>query len=395
MKVPQKLIEQCLRLYHDHLYVVWPMLCYDDLYKLLEEKYDDGYTYSFLISLSAATLSDLQTEIVSEEGVSFTGRQLCSLCMLSRQFFDDLSNSDIFRIMTYYCLHRCYAQFADTKTSYRLSCEAVGLIKIAGFHREETYKSLSFSEQQLRRKVYYLLLMTERYYAVYIKCVISLDATIAPPLLEIATDPRLYLGSFLEVVRVFTVPGKCFYDALATNCANDSCTEVSLKRIWNELHTASIDIRPWSYGYVDFLFSRHWVRTLAWKLVLHKKGMRMNFLSNTNNTRIPVQIARDMLGNTFLTPRNIYDVHGPGIPMKALEVANALVDVVNKYDRNMKLEAWNVLNDVFKFVFSLKNCNNKMIQRFSSKCQGALVALPISKPLQLNDNSNDYDDIIP
>ncbi|KOG97222.1 uncharacterized protein DI49_3959 [Saccharomyces eubayanus] len=394
MKIPRKLIEQCLRLYHDHLYVVWPMLCYDDLHKLLEEKYDDGYTYSFLVSLSAATLSDLQTEIVSEEGVSFTGRQLCSLCMLSRQFFDDLRNSDIFRIMTYYCLHRCYAQFANTRASYRLSCEAVGLIKIAGFHREETYEFLSFSEQQLRRKVYYLLLMTERYYAVYIKGVTSLDATIAPPLPDTVTDARLSLDSFLEVIRVFTVPGKCFYDALATNCANNSCTEDSLKRIWNELHTASLNIEPWSYGYVDSLFSRHWVRTLAWKLVLHMKGMRINFLSNTNNTHIPVEIARDMLGDTFLTAKNIYDVHGPGIPMKALEVANALVDVVSKYDRNMKLEAWNVLYDVSKFVFSLKHCNNEMVQKFSSKCQSSLVALPISKPLQLNDNSNDDDDII-
>ncbi|MCC2770663.1 hypothetical protein LK516_22460, partial [Parabacteroides distasonis] len=77
----------------------------------------------------------------------------------------------------------------------------------------------------------------------------------APPLPEVVTDPRLSLESFLEVIRVFTVPGKCFYDALATNCVDDSCTEDSLKRIWNELHTTSLDIEPWSYGYIDFLFS--------------------------------------------------------------------------------------------------------------------------------------------
>ncbi|CAI4050621.1 hypothetical protein SKDZ_14G3950 [Saccharomyces kudriavzevii ZP591] len=394
-KVPKGLVDQCLRLYHDNLYAIWPMLGYDDLHKLLEEKYDDCYTYWFLVSLSAATLSDLQTTIKYEDGVFFTGEQLCTLCMLSRQFFDDLSNSDIFRIMIYYCLHRCYAQFADTRTSYRLSCEAVGLIKIAGFHREETYTYIPYKEQQLRRKVYYLLLMTERYYAVYIKCVTSLDTTISPPQPEIVTDPRLSLDSFLEVIRVFTVPGKCFYDALASNSADDSWTEDSLKRIWKELHTTSLEIEPWSYGYIDFLFSRHWVRTLAWKLVLHVKGMRMNFLSNNNNTHIPVEIAREMLGDTFLTPKNLYDVHGPGIPMKALEVADALVEVVNKYDHNEKLEAWNVLYDVSKFVFSMKHCNNKMIRRFSSKCQCALITLPISKPLQLNNNSKDDDDIIP
>ncbi|AJP99519.1 Mal33p [Saccharomyces cerevisiae YJM189] len=395
MKVPKKVIDQCLRLYHDNLYVIWPLLSYDDLHKLLDEEYNDHYVYWFLVALSAATLSDLQSELESEGGFSFTGKQLAVLCMSSRQQFDDLSGRDIFRIMTYYCLLRCFSQSSDVRNSYRLCREAIGLVIVAGLHREKAYESLSFREQQLLRKVYYLLLLTERYYSVYVHCVTSLDTTIAPPLPEVVTDPRLSLESFLEVIRVFTVPGKCFYDALATNCVDDSCTEDSLKRICNELHTTSLDIEPWSYGYIDFLFSRHWVRTLAWKLVLQMKGMRMNFLSNTNNTHIPVEIARDMLGDTFLTPKNLYDVHGPGIPMKSLEVANALVDIVNKYDHNMKLEAWNILCDVSKFVFSLKHCNHKMFQRFSTKCQSALIDLPISRPLRLNDDSKDEDDIIP
>ncbi|CAI4867124.1 ASN_collapsed_G0058110.mRNA.1.CDS.1 [Saccharomyces cerevisiae] len=53
-KVPKKVIDQCLRLYHDQLYVIWPMLSYDDLYKLLEENYEDCSTYWFW-SLSAGT----------------------------------------------------------------------------------------------------------------------------------------------------------------------------------------------------------------------------------------------------------------------------------------------------------------------------------------------------
>lgn len=215
-----------------------------------------------------------------------------------------------------------------------------------------------------------------------------------PPQPEIVTDPRLSLDSFLEVIRVFTVPEKCFYDALATDFANDSCTEDSLKRIWKDLYTISPEVEPWSYGYVDFLFSRHWIRTLAWKLMFQVKDKQTKFLSNADNAHIPVKIARDMLGDTFLTPKNSYDVHGPGIPMKTLEIANALVDVINHYDQNMKLEAWNVLCDVVKFVFSLKHCDNKMFQRFSVKCQSALITLPISRPLQSTNDSKDDVDII-
>lgn len=392
-RVPKKLIDQCLRLYHDNLYVIWPLLSYDDLHKLLEEKYNDNYVYWFLTALSAATLSDLQTEIKSEEEVTFTGKQLSNLCISSCQQFDDLDNSNIFNIMTYYCLHRSFAQISNARTSYRLCCEAVGLITVAGLHREETYGSLTFEEQQLRRKLYYLLLMTERYYAIYLHCATSLDATIAPPQLELVTDPQLSMDSFLEMIRIFTVPGKCFFDALAADSTDASCTEESLKKIWNELHTTSSEIEPWSNGYIDISFSRRWIRILAWKLAYQMRGS--NFSLNANNGQIPIEIARDMLIDTYLTPENLYDVHGPGVPVKTLEIATALVDIVGQYDHNMKLEAWNVLHDVCKFAFSLNHYNNDMLKRFSTKCQNALITLPISKPLQLDGYPKNNEDIDP
>ena len=171
------------------------------------------------------------------------------------------------------------------------------------------------------------------------------------------------------------MPGKCFFDALATDSSNASCTEDSLKKIWKELHTASLEIEPWSYGYVDISFSRHWIRVLAWKLVLRTENI--NFLSGSNNAQIPIEIARDMLDDVFLTPSNLYGVHGPGIPAKALEVANALVDVVNQYDQNTESEAWKVLCEISKFVFSLKQYDGKLVENFVTKCQSALIT-PVS-----------------
>lgn len=384
MKVPKKVIDQCLRLYHDNLYVIWPLLSYDDLHKLLDEKYNDHYVYWFLVALSAATLSDLQSELESEGGFSFTGKQLAVLCMSSRQQFDDLSGRDIFRIMTYYCLLRCFSQSSDVRNSYRLCREAIGLVIVAGLHREKAYESLSFREQQLLRKVYYLLLLTERYYSVYVHCVTSLDTTIAPPQPEFVTDPRLSLDSFFEMIRVFTVPGKCFFDALATESTSGSCTEDSLKKIWKELHTTSLEIEPWSYGYVDISFSRHWIRALAWKLVFQMNGTK--FFSNANNAHILVEIAKDMLNDIFLTPNNLYVVHGPVIPMKALEIANALVGIVNQHDKNTEEEALDALYEISNFIFSLKHYDGNLIESFVSKCQSAFITLPISKPLKKNED---------
>lgn len=392
-KVPKKLLDQCMRLYNDNLYGIWPLLCYDDLRKLLDENYDDCYTYWFLVSLSAATLGDLQTEMESEEGATYSGRVLSSLCISSRQEFDDFDSSNVLSIMMYYCLLRCFAQMSNTGTSYRLCCEAISLITVAGLHREETFKSLSFNEQQLRRKLFYLLLMTERYYAVYFHCTTRLDVTISPPEREATVDPRLSLDSFLEMVRVFTVPGKYFFNALASDSIGVSYTEDSLKRIWKELHTTPLEIEPWSYGYVDISFSRHWIIALAWKFVYQVRDRRTSFISDTTIAQVPAEIARDMLEDTFLMPSNLYEAHGPAIPTKALEIANALVEVISQYGQDMKSDAWNCLCDISKFVFSLKHCDSKMMERFVVRCQNTLVTSPISRPLELNnDNKGDFQD---
>lgn len=407
-KVPKKIIDQCLRLYHDHLYVIWPLLCYDDLHKLLEEKYGDKCVYWLLVALSAATLSDLQTEI-EFEGVLFTGKTLTNLCMSSRSQYDNLAGThnsgEVFKIIVYYCLQRCYGQLCDPRASYRLTCdtralyrltyEAVALIKILGLHLEETYKQFSFPEQQLRRKIYYLLLMADRYLSLYFHCATTLDSNIEPPQPEIVTDPRISLDSFLEMIRVFTIPGKCFFDTLATNSANESCTEESLQKIWKELHTTSLEIEPWSYGYADISFSRHWIRALAWKLVFQMKKTRINVLLDTNNTSIPVEIARDMLEDICVTPSNLYDVHGIGIPTKALEVASALVDVVSQDGHNDEPEALKFLGDISTFIFSLKHCDDVLIDTFTTKCQNALITLPITRHLEFNNDYKDDNNIVP
>ncbi|CAI6498742.1 ALI_HP2_G0018060.mRNA.1.CDS.1 [Saccharomyces cerevisiae] len=55
------------------------------------------------------------------------------------------------------------------------------------------------------------------------------------------------------------------------------------------------------------------------------KGMD-EFSFNTNNT-YQSKLLETCWEHVF-NSENLYDVHGPGIPMKALEIANALVDVV-------------------------------------------------------------------
>lgn len=81
-------------------------------------------------------------------------------CISSRQEFEVFDNSNVLGITTYYCLLRCFMQTSNTGTSYRLYCEAISLITVAGLLSEDTFKSLSFNGLQLKTKLLYLLPMT-------------------------------------------------------------------------------------------------------------------------------------------------------------------------------------------------------------------------------------------
>ena len=62
-------------------------------------------------------------------------------------------------------------------------------------------------------------------YALYIKCVTIMNATIAPRFPKIITNRAFSLNCFPEVIRIFSIPRNFYYDALATYCASDYCPE--------------------------------------------------------------------------------------------------------------------------------------------------------------------------
>ncbi|CAI4386662.1 ADQ_G0013800.mRNA.1.CDS.1 [Saccharomyces cerevisiae] len=59
---------------------------------------------------------------------------------------------------------------------------------------------------------------------------------------------------------------------------------------------------------------------------------------------------------------------------------------MNQYDQDTESEAWKVLCEISKFVFSLKQYDGKLVENFVTKCQSALITLPISKPLKKNED---------
>lgn len=242
--------------------------------------------------------------------------------------------------------------------------EAISIAQLLGLHKRSTYLSKSPSEAHRLRKIFYLLLVTERYMAIEYSVPVVLDATVDQ--IDIADEeyPSLLCG-FAELVKVFAIPDRTFFDNVtdlsgsemlgldvlrsflggADSAAKaDWVVEVQrqLENVFPNNNTADIQK-------VNVLLLKSWMQSLAWQVAFQGGYIKDNaaYLS----LQFPIKIAFDLLASTSTIPAFAFESNGPGVSLKLLEIANGLADVLTCKPEDM---AYNALHLIFTLMLKFK-----------------------------------------
>lgn len=120
-------------------------------------------------------------------------------------------------VNTLLCLFFMYAYYTNKKGEHNTAAfylrEAVSLVHILGLTRTRSYKICTVTESHLLQKVYYNVLIAERYYCIENGSSALLDSTIPFPNLRNEKNPERIVG-FLELIKIFSIPSKLFFDNL-------------------------------------------------------------------------------------------------------------------------------------------------------------------------------------
>lgn len=199
-------IRAYLDIYHHRLYGVWPVVDSTALIAKLEQDPTDAEVWALAYSVCAATGAQLRIEASvgtpsGPDNHSIIDR-FAAEAERSRTMFDYKENATVHCILTSFFLHQYYSSKKKPFTATLMLREALTLCELLGLDKESSYELLDVEEQRLRRKVFWLLFVTERGYAMQFDAGAILQNTIFLPDPEDDSDPVVF-APFLNLVRLF------------------------------------------------------------------------------------------------------------------------------------------------------------------------------------------------
>ena len=143
------------------MFPVWPIVKVENLIASLQQNKEEGEGYILANAVAAATIAQLKLKR-SESGVdSITGAMFEAECQRMRRLGESPLNHTSLRIAFFLHVYWENQEPGGMKSLLYLR-EAVTIAQMIKLHREESYQGLTTKEDQLRRRILWLLFVTER-----------------------------------------------------------------------------------------------------------------------------------------------------------------------------------------------------------------------------------------
>ncbi|KAK5656951.1 hypothetical protein OQA88_3473 [Cercophora sp. LCS_1] len=325
-----------LCIYRLRLFPVWPIVAVEEVIAALQRDAHDVETHVLAAAIGAATMAQLKLDRFKDTGINddTTAAALEAECQRVRSSIDSgIANLNSLRIAFFLHIYHENQQPGGAKSLLFLR-EAITLAQIMGLHRPLSYLALDPAEDRLRRRILWLLFVTERGVAMLHKLPVVLrSAENLPPLDSTGADDEAHiLPAFKKLVNLFWI----FDHSRAFDILQDAADDMShgsgspnrdtLDALQRRLQNAPLEMGSGGNDIqkADIFVTRQWMQVLLWRVAL--SNWRAGEESSSTVSVAPLQIAQEFLGFISQLPSAALEAHGPAIEFKVYEIASAVAD---------------------------------------------------------------------
>ncbi|EME47678.1 hypothetical protein DOTSEDRAFT_146525 [Dothistroma septosporum NZE10] len=322
-------------LFFQHMYTIMPVV--DRTIYLNPTLYSDSSclsrdVYCFLCSLCAATIVQLDDSIPqppSPHPTKTADHLFAEECLRERRTFDYVESMSTLSIMTSFFLFAYYGNHEKHLLAWHYLQESITFSENLNMDDEVSYDKLSPIEGQWRRRLYWLLFITERAYAVQRRKHTRLHASVTLPAVFESEDPQL-LNGFVNLANLFSAVDDSFVSAWRGSRRASLNDEAWLARTQKQLDATADSMGAGGLTetqHLDISITREWLHVLAWQMGVSngliwgqgEGGMRLDY---------PVELARKVVDITSKASAMALDSHGIGMEQKLADIAGCLSDVL-------------------------------------------------------------------
>ncbi|KAJ6445336.1 2-oxoglutarate dehydrogenase [Purpureocillium lavendulum] len=247
----------------------------------------------------------------------------------ARQFCNHIANPSLKDVQTSFFLfaaHFCMGR--DNPAWFHLR-EAMTILQVLRLHEESTYKTMSDHTMAVyARRVFWVLFVTERAYALQRHRPLTLQNTIELPALDDGPDCQILPG-LLDLIALFQNFDSDFVSVWNLSGTFAAASPSYLARLQRVLDFALPRVADRaSMQQADLLISKQWLKVIVWQLCVTKTLLSTMSSDDSMSLCYPVTIARHVVGIAHSLPPQALEANGVGILEKVFDIACSLADVL-------------------------------------------------------------------
>ncbi|KAF2211497.1 hypothetical protein CERZMDRAFT_112587 [Cercospora zeae-maydis SCOH1-5] len=332
-----KMITTCVDYYFLHMYPTQPILHRQKVGETIGQMETSAEAYCLVVSLCAYMMIQPNMVIPADafDGLDISpqpslqlGHALLQEALRVRKGCNYIESPTVWSVITSFFFFGSYFCLDRHNTAWFHLREATTLAQIMGMHDEANYQSTDIIESSRRRRLYWLLFVTERAYALQQHKPLTLHATINLPTLDEDPAETVELNGFIHLVNLFRPFDDTFVGLW--NKARVGCTTEWLARLQQQLSDAlPTYLSCTETQAVDLRCSQQWLRTMVWQLSISHGFLSSAAPDHAMSFKYPIEVSRDLVHSTSQFTQPAMEVHGIGLVEKLFDVACTLTDVMS------------------------------------------------------------------
>ena len=336
-----ELINGCMDFFFVQMYPTMPIMHKEQIWRLAADMDASVEAYCLLCSFAAFMLIQPGIEMKGGQALKSLatahpnpslGTALLDEALRQRKHYDYIEKPSVNAVITSFFLFGCCFGLNKHNTAWYHLREATTLAQIIGMQDESTYSTGDFVDVSSRRRLFWLLFVTERYdlralprdclygpiltcsydraYALQKHRPLTLHATIGLPTVQ--GDSSNTLAGFVHLVNLY----KPFDDTFIGlwNKSRQNCSTPWLAHLQNQLREAlPAYLEVTETQEADLRTSQHWLRTMVWQLSITNGYLSSSSPDSSMTFGYPIEIARDLVTVTGRLSQRSMEVHGIGL----------------------------------------------------------------------------------
>lgn len=325
-------VDTCFNFYFEHMYSITPIFHQQTLRNMVASHSSKPEVYclaavmcSFIMIQPGMVLPG--TPDAQDSNRYSNAEALLQEALRVRKSYEYVESPTLIAIQTDFFLFACYFSLERQNTAWYHLIQATTLAQMAGMQEESSYLTGDKVENMYRRHTFWLILITERAYAMERHRPLMLHPTIQLPKPEEDLADSAIISGFLHLINLYRHIDDDFIGLW--NKTKSECSTAWLADLQRKLTDAlPPKLMSTESQAADIYSTQHWLRTMVWQLSIMNGYLSSSSKDSCMTFQYPIEIARDLIRDINSLTQDSMEVHGVGLIEKLFDIACTLTDVI-------------------------------------------------------------------